>query len=242
MNRQQTLQLRALFLGLALMIPGGALPVATAQESGEGRELRTFEEHPPLRQMECGLWINAMGDVAYKDIAATGQPVIDLSDPDARPDDDLGAEDFYISWAYNAADTLHDFLTELKEIVDTLTFRALGPEYFADDSHIYILHPMVYGGYMIVGNDIDPRSFRVFKEAPHFARDKNLCFVAGQQIGGADAGSFKPIPNAEYLLARDKYHIYHMSEVLDEEEIASFEALLGVRIRRPHATPKECLD
>ena len=100
-----------------------AISLATAQEN-EGTN--NFEDYQPIRQLQCGLWINAAGDIAYKGISKT----------------DTGLVDCYIKQIYKQKNGVYDenynAMDVWKNVVDTASFQKLGPCHYRDKSYHYI--------------------------------------------------------------------------------------------------------
>ncbi len=205
--------------------------------------LPDFEDNPPFREMQCGLWINAAGDIAYKDIGCEldeeeGTWIDSLTFiPDLKPCD------YFITWAYDVREEIPDdisdddftlrFMPELKNVVDTVSFRILSMFYFVDKKHVYFHQVMACGGHIAVAHGVDRKTFKAFDENPDYARDKRHCYAVGRDIEGADPKTFEPIINEEYSwYSRDKNHVYDMNERMSDEEIAIAEKELGIRLRK----------
>ncbi|MDR1864053.1 MAG: DKNYY domain-containing protein [Bacteroidales bacterium] len=211
---------------------------AFSQEAAERESLcGDFESCLPLRCLPGGLWINAAGDVAYRDAhccAFDSHVFIDSPGNFKNDTTFLQPVDCYLTRAYNLQDSANnakdDYMSELKNIVDTASFRLLAPFYGMDANHVYVYQPMACGG-LLFCTDLDRATFRVFDEAPKYACDKDECFAMGWYIDGADPATFRPIITEYYLLSRDKNHVYDWYIRLNDDEIRRYEDELGVALR-----------
>lgn len=195
--------------------------VLTAQGDGErGR----FEDRTPLRELRCGLWINASGSLAYKDIAAAPPDIADSVD----------VVDNYITWTYDYRDSLDDYMTGLCDVIDTASFEFMGRFYMKDRNHIYFYQPMAYGGQIFVTNGIDRASFRTFPDhsTDFFACDKDNCYALSRRIDGADPPTFRPVEFDGYVISRDRNHVYNWTIPLDDEDLDEFDDPAGMSLRK----------
>lgn len=175
-----------------------------------------------LRQMECGLWINSEGDISYKDKA--------MAAPDVFDEDSLVIVDYYIDRTYNALDSINEYVTLLKNVVDTATFEFVGNFYFKDKNYVYILNAMAYGGYLVINHSADVETFHVL-ESPLYACDKNECYFAGKTIDGADPETLRVIIDYDTPVSRDKNNYYIWDKVMTEEDIIGYEKDTGINLR-----------
>lgn len=179
--------------------------------------INTFAQDNSFSKLNCGLWINDNGDIAVKEIG--------VADPDS------GKEfmDYYITYTYNGLDSINDYVTALKDIVDTATFK-LGICYSTDKNCVY-LHMLMSTPYLVINHLADKETFKVFEENPLFACDKNTCFVMSREIKGADAATFSPVKCDGYLLSRDKNNFYNWNDIMDNEAIDYFEKEFSIKLR-----------
>jgi hypothetical protein len=163
--------------------------------------LSNFEAHPPFRQLKCGLWINDAGDIAFKDICCSPDyEGIQFDSLGNAAETDMEVVDCYLTWAYNRADSINQYVSALKTVVDTATFRILNGCFFKDKNHIYSFVPMACGGHISVNYDADYKTFRAIPN------EQNLD------------------------LARDKNHIYDRLGELTDKEIRVYEEVLGIKL------------
>jgi hypothetical protein len=191
----------------------------------------SFEGYPPLRQLQCGLWINSNGNIAFKEIGFG----CELNDKD-----ELIEVDRYLTWTYNIHDTIPNdiseddfqlkFMPSLEDVVDTASFSILSRYFFMDKNFIYSYTPMACGGHIFVQHDLDKETFSVFKENPEYACDKNSCFVFDRPIEGADPETFRVIRNDEYLISRDKNYFYWNWDRMSDEQVREMEKELGIQL------------
>jgi|GEM_PF-1981733 len=112
---------------------------------------KIFDDFPPLRQLQCGLWINKIGNIAFKEVGLG----CELNDE--------GFEygiDRYLTWAYTIPESGCESMSEdefwekcsssLKDVVDTASFKILNSEFFMDKNFIYRYEVMACGGHIFV--------------------------------------------------------------------------------------------
>lgn len=202
-----------------------------------------FKAYPPFREMKCGLWINAVGDIAYKTIGCGIDEVNEETISDSLKNGEY-ILDYYITWCYYVRDTTtdymdeNDYMSELKNVVDTTSFKILSSSsFFVDKNHIYTYIFMACGGHICIDRSLDKKTFKIFKSNPDFACDKYNCFVLGRNIKGADPKTFRPI-NKGQLYSRDKNHVYCFDQPMTEAEIVKAEKELEIQLRPNYSTKK----
>lgn len=88
-----------------------------------------FEDYPPLRQLQCGLWKNNIGDIAYKGISKDENT-------------DAGWVDCYITQIYKLPNDIFDEdnnpVDVWKNVVDTASFQELAPCHYRDKNYHYL--------------------------------------------------------------------------------------------------------
>jgi len=179
-------------------------------------------EADSLRQMACGLWINSEGDIFYKDKA--------MAPPDIYDEDSLVTVDYYIDRTYNGLDSINEYVTLLKNVIDTATFEFIGNFYFKDKNYVYILVSMVYGGHLVINHSADVETFRAMN-SPFYACGKNECYFAGMTTEGADPETFRVIIDSDTPVSRDKNNFYIWNEIMTEEDIIEYEKNTGINLR-----------
>ncbi|MCL2650594.1 MAG: DKNYY domain-containing protein, partial [Candidatus Azobacteroides sp.] len=212
-------------------------------QEDESAMYHSFEDYPPIRQMKCGLWINNIGDIAFKDY--TGCEEEDYAENDTIKTDFLPKlipVDRYLTWTYNIHDTIPDniseddfelkFMPSLKNVVDTTSFKILSPYYFMDKNFIYSFTPMACGGHIFVQHGKDRESFRVFEVNPNFACNKNSCDVEGREIKNADPKTFQPIliHGEPTWYSRDRKYFYDFTEPMSDKEVRELEDEFGIEL------------
>jgi hypothetical protein len=195
---------------------------ASAQESEKDSIFTLFEDCPPLRQMKCGLWINAIGDIALKDGALLGKTF----------------QDYYMTTIYDKLDTINNYTVEWKNVVDTASFKSVNRYCYVDKNYLYMVHPD-FTPYPYINHGIDLQSMKVFEEYPDFVCDKRNCFVRGERIEGADPKTFRPIFSGcqDYYFSRDKNAIYSFEDKLSDEKIRQYEEELEITLDIPPPPP-----
>ena len=150
------------------------------------------------KRLKCGLYINSIGDLAF----ATNPQIA------FTPENELEAErcpNVFITEFGTYEDS-----TQLKEVVDTVTFEHLGANMYKDKNHLYSYYAMCDGGYFnIFSNDTagfsylggvyfqfkskiyhtrqgeidaDAESFVVYEDFGQIAKDKNGYFSFNERI------------------------------------------------------------
>ena len=201
---------------------------------------KDFKDYPPLRQLQCGLWINNLGDIAFKEIGyeVDGNDTIRIDSATVVSIPNRIPVDQYLTWTYHFPVNMPDNITEdevwskytpaLKNVVDTASFKILSGFFFIDKNFIYSYNPMACGGHIFVQNGLDRKTFRVFGKNSVFACDKNSCYVMGEQIEGADPKTFRVILDEEYLISRDKNHFYNWNDRMTDKQVRELEDELGI--------------
>lgn len=68
----------------------------------------------------------------------------------------------------------------------------------------------------------DPKTFKIIDE--HFARDKNMLYLKGQIVTGANPTGFKYLnDNRAYIFHTDGRHVYHRTKKVNGADLASWE-------------------
>ena len=94
------------------------------------------------RKMDCGLYISPTGDIGFASYPERAN--IDKSELEAEE-----IPNYFLS-RFNYNDT-----TQLKYVIDTLTFEQTGPMIYKDKNHDYYYYPNSDGGYfyLLVSED-----------------------------------------------------------------------------------------
>lgn len=181
------------------------------------------DEKEDWKELQCGLWINRKGDIAHKSLAVAFR----------ENDDDLtDVVDYYIYKTYNELDSLNNYETNLKDIVDTLTFSKVTDHCFKDKNHVYMFRPMAYGGNLSVNYSIDLKTFAALDGSDAYTCDKNRCFIYGREIENADRKSFRVLMNEGVPVARDKNHIYMWGDKMSDNDIAEYKKENKIDLRQ----------
>ena len=128
-----------------------------------------FKDFPPLRQLQCGLWINNAGDIAYKGICKT----------------DTGSVDCYTKQIYKLPNNIFDRdnnpVDVWKNVVDTASFQKLSPCHFRDKNYHYIFPrvcpidvPIECGREFFYMND---KTFKKMQEKLEINLQENPCEI-----------------------------------------------------------------
>lgn len=190
--------------------------IATAKDN------RQLVRNENLRELKCGLWMNDKGDIMFEDLAAVA------------PNDAEDATDFefyYIYKIYNELDSANDYETNLRDIVDTLTFQSVGDYCFKDKNHVYIHHSMAYGGTLRIDYSIDSETFHKLGNGA-YTRDKDQCFNFGKKLENADPKTFRILATGDMPIGRDKNHFYAWDNVMTDEDIMNYEKDTGIDLRK----------
>lgn len=100
--------------------------------------------------------------------------------------------------------------TDLKRIIDSTSFIAVGNLYYKDKKHVYFHNQMMDGGTFFIVFEADPESFEVL-DSSYFGRDKQFVFCRGGLLEGADNKTFMVMLQSEsvyYWTAKDKHRMY----------------------------------
>jgi DKNYY family len=163
-------------------------------------------------KLNCGLYINKNGTLAYK--------ALDYSNLGSKDGSDKIIE-VYLTTIYNAdlSDTIHEGSKEMKFVVDTTTFTIINSFYFKDKNYIYNFSPMWDGGSINLNSDIDLKTFQIL-ECELYAKDKNHCYHRGNIIEGADLKSFQVLDTGySYQIAYDKKYYFLGGEQMELTEV-----------------------
>lgn len=159
------------------------------------------------RELKCGLYISANGDIAYKTEALINEE----GDKTTR----------YASWIWgaNQEDTVgNGGIMEMKDVVDTATFKFLTELYWVDKNNVYGLTPMSDGGNVFLIEAADSKTLKIFGTSDYAADRKNI-YYRGNIVQGADRKTFKPVENIKKQeLAWDKNNFYLMGKRISAEE------------------------
>lgn len=114
-------------------------------------------------------------------------------------------------------------IKEMKDVLDSKSFKSLDNNYFQDKNHIYYFHVMSDGGTMSIIDEADLLSFKVFKHSM-YGIDNKSAFYRGTKIKGADILTFEPIiiedgGNKIGWYANDKNNYYNGHDIMSEAEI-----------------------
>lgn len=139
-------------------------------------------------------------------------------------------EDYYISKAYNGQDSVNNYITRLRDIVDTTTFELVRYCVFKDKNHVYIHTRMAYGGNLSVANSLDVSTIKTI--ASDYVCDKNHYFLYGREIKGVDVNTFRVLLVEETFVSRDKNTIYHWHEPMSEQDLLDFKAETGIDLTK----------
>jgi len=131
-----------------------------------------------------------------------------------------------------------DGIKEMKDVVDSESFKSMGSYYYQDKNHIYYFHVMSDGGTMSIIDEANHKTFKVFKHSM-YGVDSQSAFYRGAKIAGVDISTFEPIiieSEGQKIgwHAKDKNSYYNGYNVMSETEISE----LKEEIKRLTTKPK----
>ena len=144
----------------------------------------------------CGLFISSRGDLAYKTSILI--------------DDESNYEESY-------ADRTCGGFEELKNVVDTVTFKFLNDYYWSDKKHIYYVSYTSDGAKMCIADSIDRKTF-IPMATSCYGTDKNHIYFRSTVVRGADRTTFRAYTEAEHI-AFDKNNWYFYGEKMPDEDV-----------------------
>jgi hypothetical protein len=181
------------------------LPIIYLLVCSCGSEVSFQREASTWRKLNCGLFMNKNGDLAY----AT-KPVKALI-PYSKKNKAECPNVFITSFGY----PFDSNNKTLIEIIDTNSFISLEADYFKDKNHIYSYYGMCDGGYFQIFAD-DTASFRTlsssyvqYKSKVYFARNREII---------SDATSFKVIGRNGHI-AHDENSYFLFDERLSKKAL-----------------------
>ncbi len=157
------------------------------------------------RVLNCGLWINKKGDIAFK----TDYPLRG----DSRVD--IWTSRFMTKFDFGESEN-----PTLKSVVDTATFKQLTHSFYRDKNNIYQYYPMSGGGRFSNFKEVEPKvdvaTFKVLNE--YYAVDKNFVYDGRQGLmATADVKTFKVLKDEPF--AKDKNNYYQWDSIIEKEQM-----------------------
>jgi len=157
-------------------------------------------------------------DNLYKDnLGNFGFKTIDNSDPQ-KP-----VERFItIVWNANPDDSINDGKMDMKNVIDTGSYKLIKGIYYKDKRHFYVFSQMADGGTFAVLQNIDPKTFVVL--SPYYAKDINHVYYGSKIIKNADVKTFEPLTkisngDTSWQYGKDKNYFFFFGEVIYQEEL-----------------------
>ncbi len=157
------------------------------------------------RALNCGLWINKKGDIAFK------------SDYLLRGDARVGLTASRFMTRFDFDEELN---STLKSVIDTATFKQLTYSFYRDKNNIYQYYPMSGGGRFSNFKEVEPKvdveTFKVLNE--YYAVDKNFVYDGRQGLmATADVKTFIVLNDEPF--AKDKNNYYQWDSVIEKEQM-----------------------
>ncbi len=155
------------------------------------------------KELRCGLYLNATGELGFStesEIAFVPQNELD---PERCPNVFITTFGDY------------DDSTQLKELIDTATFEALGADFYKDKNRIYSHYAMCDGGYFRIFSE-DTTSFKVLGNSYAKFKSKIYHFRNGEL--NADPESFRACEEIGPI-AKDKNGYFSFYERISEEQL-----------------------
>ena len=157
------------------------------------------------RILNCGLWINKKGDLAFK----TDYPL--------RGDSKLEvwSSRFMTNFGYGEEEN-----ATLKSVIDTATFRQLTYSFYRDKNNIYEHYDMLGGGWFANFKDVEPKvdvaTFRMLNG--YYARDANFIYDGRNGIiSNTDVKTFIVLKDEPF--AKDKNNYYQWDSIIEKEQM-----------------------
>lgn len=157
------------------------------------------------RLLNCGLWINKKGDIAFK----VNYPLRG----DSRVD--VWTNRFMTNFGFGESEN-----PTLKSVVDTATFRQLTYSFYRDKNNIYQHFAMLGGGWFSNFKEVEPKvdvaTFKVLNE--YYAVDKNFVYDSRQALmETADVKTFIVLKDEPF--AKDKNNYYQWDSIIEKEQM-----------------------
>ena len=157
------------------------------------------------RLLNCGLWINKKGDIAFK--------VDYLLRGDSRVD--VWTNRFMTNFGFRKSEN-----PTLKSVVDIATFRKLTYSFYRDKNNIYQHFAMLGGGWFSNFKEVEPKvdvaTFKVLNE--YYAVDKNFVYDGRQALmKTADVKTFIVLKDEPF--AKDKNNYYQWDSIIEKEQM-----------------------
>jgi hypothetical protein len=148
--------------------------------------------------LSCGLYHGSNGDIAFKTSILVDENGI---------------------WEETYNNRTCGGFDELKNVVDTSSFKFLNTFYWKDTRHVYYIFYTSDGAMVCVAENIDNKTFAPFGESCYGA-DKKHIYFRSTILKDADRNTFKASPDSE-CMASDKNGWYFYENKLTDEEIRS---------------------
>ena len=125
-------------------------------------------------------------------------------------------------WNANTNDSGNNGKMEMKDVIDTASFKEVKGIYYQDKNHFYVYNQMSDGGTFAVIRDIDAKTYTVLNG--YYAKDKNHAYYGSVIIKDADVRTFEPLQkvnegDSTWQYAKDKNHFYYFGDIIKPEEL-----------------------
>ena len=159
--------------------------------------------------LKCGLYEGNNKDIAFKS---------------ARLKSDFESEKSFISsiWGVNKKDSINGGIVEMKNVIDTKSFKFLNYSYWKDKKNVYYYFANSDGGSVSIVDFADSRTIQIFDDT-RYAKDNVNVYYSGIKINNADTKTFKIFKNGVHSdFGFDKLNFYESERVLTENEVKEY--------------------
>lgn len=184
----------------------------TTNQVSDTDSLKTPQPNVVYTPIKDGLYKDDRGNICFKTVAVS---------------EDYTPVDRYIDHVYTSK-LAEEGITEMKNVIDTCSFKKIGNSYFRDTNNIYHFFSNSCGGTMSVIDEADVETFKTFEHSL-YAIDKNRAYYRGDYMDSVDLVTFKVIHFTESngseipWYAKDSFHYYDGGEIISESEYLKIE-------------------
>lgn len=166
------------------------------------------EDSIKFRLIKDNLFIDQFGNLAFK--------TLDKSDPE-------NPVTRFITTVWNATENeKENGKIEMKEIIDTNSFKSIKGIYYKDKSNFYVYNQMADGGNFTVLRGIDTKSFSILNG--YYSKDKNFIYYGSNPVEEADVTTFKVMNKPEKghkteQYGKDKNRFYYFGRIIQAPDL-----------------------
>ncbi|MEO5911612.1 MAG: hypothetical protein ABIP95_12035 [Pelobium sp.] len=178
--------------------------ILKAKLTAQKKSIDSLHNLQGWRSLNCGLWINKKGDIAFKsDYLLRGDTRVGLT-----------ASRFMTHFGFD-----EEINPTLKSVIDTATFKQLTYSFYRDKNNIYQYYPMSGGGRFSDFKEVEPKldvaTFKVLND--NYAMDENFVYDGRQGLmANADVKTFIVLNDEPF--AKDKTNYYQWDGIIEKEE------------------------